>query len=147
MAEAITIKFSKMRVLLGNGASPEVFSNPCGFNSRSLTRTKNLLEQTTMDCDDDDEPAWITREVESLDWSIDGEGLAAEQSIQIWEDFFDGTDSKNVRVEIEFPGSIGTIIKQGRAHLSNFVIGATRGEKVTTSISLQGDGPLTPVVA
>lgn len=143
MAAATTIKFSKFRVLLGDGASPETFSAPCGFNQRSLNRTKELTEIEEPDCDDEDDPAWVGREVKSLSWSVAGEGVLPQESARTWEDFFNSSSSRNVRLELIYPSE--SIFYEGRAHLANYTIGANRGEKVTKNIDLQGDGALVEV--
>lgn len=145
MAEATSIKFSKFRVLLGDGESPETFSAPCGFNQRSLNRTKELTEIELVDCDDDDAAAWVGREVKSLSWSITGEGVLPQESVRLWENFFNSSSSLNVRLELLYPSE--TIFYEGRAHLGNYTIGANRGEKVTKNIDLQGDGALVEVTA
>lgn len=141
MAQASVISFSKFRVLLGDGASPEQFAAPCGFNTRALNRSKNLNEVTVPDCDDEDAPAWVARDIVSLTWGVTGDGVLAEESIEMWEDFFDSTSSRNVRIEIELPTQ-AMLVKEGRAHLSTFNTAGNRGEKVTVSVELAGDGAL-----
>jgi predicted secreted protein len=143
MAQATAIGFSKFRVLLGDGASNEVFTAPCGFNARALNRSKTTNEVDIPDCADEDAPAWVGREVRSLDWTVTGEGLLVAESVESWNDFFDSTLSRNVRVEIEFPSPVGTITYNGAAHLTTYEITGTRGEKVTANIELSGDGALT----
>lgn len=143
MAAATTIKFSKFRVLLGDGASPEVFTAPCGFNSRSFNRTKTLNEISEPDCDDEDEPAWTARDVAALSWNVTGEGVLPQESIQLWEDFVNSSSSRGVRIEFIYPND--TIIYEGKAHLASYTVGANRGEKVTKNIDLQGDGALVEV--
>lgn len=144
MAAATTIKFSRFRVLLSDGASPITFSAPCGFNQRSLNRTKELTEIEEPDCDDEDDPAWIGREVKSLSWSVTGEGVLPQESVRMWETFFGSSSSRGVRLELLYPSE--TIFYEGMAHLANYTIGANRGEKVTVNIDLQGDGALVEVV-
>ena len=145
MARATAISFAKFRVLLGDGAVAEVFTAPCGFNQRSLSRTKGTNEIDIPDCADEDAPAWVGREVKSLDWAVSGEGVLAEESVAAWESFFDSTASRNVRVEIEFPGSVGTLTKEGACHLAKFELTGERGNKVMCSIELVGDGELVAV--
>ena len=55
------------------------------------------------------------------------------------------TAARNLRIEQEFPGGVGTLTKQGAAHLVNFEITGERGSKVTCSIELAGDGALAAV--
>lgn len=145
MAAATTISFNKLRVLLGDGASPETFSAPCGFSQRSLNRVKSLKEDLEVDCDDEDAPAWKARTVESLEWSVTGEGVLPQESVRLWEDFFNSSESRNVRIEMLYPSE--TIFLMGKAHLANYTIGANRGEKVTKNIDLQGDGALAEITA
>jgi len=54
MAKPKTIKSGMFRVLLGDGASPIVYSAPCGFTSKSMTITKELTDVNIPDCDDPD---------------------------------------------------------------------------------------------
>lgn len=144
MAQATAITFSKVRILLGDGASPETFGAPCGFNARALNRSKNTTEVDIPDCADEDAPAWVGRDVRSLTWGVTGEGVLAEESVQDWEDFFASSAPRNVRVELEFPGSVGTLTYNGAAHLTTYNVGANRGERATINVELQGDGALVP---
>jgi hypothetical protein len=145
MAAATTITFSKVRVLLGDGASPEVFTAPCGFNARAFNRSKNVNEVVVPDCDDEDAPAWVGRDVISLTWNITGEGVLAQESVESWEEFFNSNSSRMVRVEFEFGGSVGLIAYEGAAHLTTYNLGANRGERATINVELQGDGALVAV--
>lgn len=141
MASATTIRFSKFRVLLSDAASPEVFAAPCGFTSRALNRSKNLGETAIPDCDDEDAPSWVGRDVISNTWGVTGEGVLAEESYSDWQDFFDSDVSRNLEIEIELPG--GTLTYAGAAHLSTFNVAGTRGEgRVTVNVELAGDGAL-----
>ena len=145
MADPTTAKFGKFRVLLGNAASPEVFTAPCGFNSKALNLTKNLSEITLPDCDDPDAAAWIARDVESLSAAISGEGVLAKESADEWMDAFESADSVNVKVEIDF--TTYTYVYTGAMHLSTFNMGAERGGRVTASIEMQSDGELARAIA
>lgn len=141
MAQPLTYKFSKFRVLLGNGATPEVFTAPCGFNARALNRSKNLTEIDIPDCPDEDAPSWVGRDVRSQTWSITGEGVLAQSAIDTWEAWMIATSSKNVRIELE--GGSGTKVYTGAGHLATFNLSGTRGERATVNIEIQGDGALT----
>lgn len=140
MAQAVTLRYSKLRVLLGDGGSPEAFDFPCGLNSRALNRSKALNEIDIPDCDDEDAPAWIGREVRSLDWSVTGEGVLDESAQILWDAFFDDLDPRNVRIELE--KSTGILAWEGRAHLQTYNVTGNRGEKVGVNIELVGDGAL-----
>lgn len=145
MAQATTLTFSKFRVLLGDGAEPEVFSAPCGFNARALNQSKNLTEVDIPDCDDEDAATWVGRDVRSMTWSVTGEGVLAAESVEEWDEFFESTVSKTVRVEMEFPSPVGIITKTGKAHLATYNQGANRGERAAINVEMQGDGELVRV--
>ena len=149
MTAATTLKFSKIRVLAQRRCVPPVYSAPCGFNARALNRSKNLNEVVVPDYDEaaeeEDAPAWVGREVISLTWGVTGEGVLACELLADWEDFYNSTGSRGVRVEIECPAPAGLLAMEGLAHLASYTIGANRGEKGTLTVDLQGDGALVPV--
>lgn len=140
MAAPTTAKFGKFRVLLGDSASPIVYSAPCGFTSKSLTLTKNLQDINLPDCDDPDAPAWVGRDVQSLSAAINGEGVLAAESAPDWFAAYEDTDSVPVRIEIEFTAI--TYVYTGFMHVSEMVLGAEQGGRVTSNISMQSDGEL-----
>lgn len=142
MAQAVARSFKFFRVLLGSADSPIVYAAPCGFNSRSLQRTKNLNEVDIPDCADEDAPAWVGREVRSLDFSVNGEGLLVAENIQIWEDAFNSDTSLPIRVELEYPAPVGTIVYEGKAHIASYEVTGNRGEKISCNIQMSGDGAL-----
>lgn len=143
MAQATTISFAKLKVYLEDPASPGVYTAPCGLNQRSFSRSKNLTEVDVPDCDDEDKPAEVGREVRSLTWSVSGEGVLASESVATWDKMYADADSWNVKIEEVLPAPTGTITYTGKAHLESLEHGANRGEKCTISISLQSDGALT----
>jgi hypothetical protein len=144
MAEPKTIKGGKVRVLLGNSATPIVYTAPCGFNQRTVTLNKGLEEVSLPDCADPDAVNWLGRDAVSLSMTISGEGVLAEESVETWLDAFDDVDSVPVKVEWEFPAK--KITWTGRMHVENFEAGAQDGRRVTGNVSMQSDGKMTRVV-
>ena len=143
MAQATTISFAKLKVYLEDPATPGVYVAPCGFNQRSFTRSKNLSEIDVPDCDNEDLPAEVGREVRSLSWTVSGQGVVAGEAVGTWDKMFADADSWNVKIEEVFPAPTGTITYTGKAHLESLEHGANRGDKCTISVSLQSDGALT----
>jgi len=141
MATPQTARFGKFRVLLGNGADPEVFAAPCGFTSKSLNLIKNLSDVSIPDCDDPDAAIALGRDVQNVDWNVGGEGVLAASSVETWLAAYESSESVSVKIEVQF--SAGTVTFTGNAHLASFGLGAEQGGRVTVSIDLQGDGPLT----
>ncbi len=140
MAPPITARFGKFRVLLGNSATPTVYSAPCGFTSKSLTLGKSLSEVSIPDCDDPDKPITIGRDVESTTASVSGEGVLAASAVDKWLAAYKSTESVPVKIEIEF--STGTLTFTGKMHVESLEMGAEQGGRVTISVSLQSDGEL-----
>lgn len=140
MAQATTIKGGKVRVLLGDGASPEVFTAPCGLTSRSITLTKALNDFQIPDCDDPDAVDWLGRDAVSLAMSISGEGVLANESVDAWLEAWESVDPVNVRVEWEFPTR--TIVWNGSMHIESFEVGAQNAQRATANVSLQSDGQM-----
>lgn len=144
MAEPTTIKGGKVKVLLGNSATPIVYAAPCGFNQRTVTLNKGLEEVNLPDCEDPDAVNWVGRDAVSLSMSISGEGVLAEESVEKWLDAYEDVDSVPVKVEWVFPTK--TITWTGRMHVENFEAGAVDGRRVTGNVSMQSDGKMTRVV-
>lgn len=144
MAVATTIKGGKVRVLLGDGSSPETFAAPCGFTSRSVTLNKALNDFQIPDCSDPDKIDWLGRDAVSLSMSVGGEGVLASESVETWLDAFEDVDSVSVKVEWEFPAK--TITWTGFMHLESFEVGAENAQRATAAVSLQSDGEMVRVV-
>ncbi|KFI24513.1 hypothetical protein CG51_17910 [Haematobacter missouriensis] len=140
MARPVTAKFGKMKIEIGDGEDPEVFAAPCGFTSKALTLSKNLSEVSIPDCDDPDAPLWLGRDVQSLTASVTGDGVLAAESIETWQEFFDSTDSRTVRISIEF--STGTMQWVGLMHLETLNPSAESGGRIQMSVSMQSDGEM-----
>lgn len=144
MAQATTIKSGKIRILLGNDATPVVFKAPCGFTQRSISINKGLEEINVPDCDDPDKVDWVGRDATSLSMSVSGEGVLAAESVETWLDAVDSLDSVPVKIEWEFPAK--TITWTGSMHLESIEAGATNGQRATLNVSMQSDGQMVRVV-
>lgn len=139
MAQAQTVRFSGLRVLLGDGAEPdEGFTAPCGLTERSLTLSKELGENNVPDCTNEDAASWTERDVVSKSAEIAGQGVVDIVALATWQDFYASDTSKNVRVEVWRGTKVGHW--QGAFHLESLEIGATKGERATIQPSLQSDG-------
>lgn len=143
MAAPTTTPFGKFKIQLGNGATPEVFTAPCGFTQKSLQLSKNLTEVNLPDCDDPDKVTWVARDAQTFSAQVSGEGVLASSSVDAWLTAFESGNSINVKVIIEFPAK--TITWTGKMHISSFSPTAEQGGRVTASIEMQSDGELTRV--
>jgi len=145
MAPPVTARFGKFRVLLGDDATPTVYTAPCGFTSKSLTLAKDTTDVNIPDCDDPDAVAWLGRDASSLSASISGEGVAAAESIEKWLDAWENVESVPVKIELEFPAK--TITWTGLMHVTSLNPAAEQGGRVTLAVEMQSDGELVRTVS
>lgn len=142
MAQAQTVRFSGLRVLLGDGNPvDEAFAAPCGLRERSLTLSKEFGESVVPDCTDEDAAAWTERDVNSKTASIAGTGVIDTSALTTWQGRFDSDTSGNVRIEVWRGTKVGHW--QGAFHLESLEFGATKGERSTIDLSMQSDGAVT----
>lgn len=139
MAQATTYPFSKLLIKIGNGGSPEVFTDPCGLTTKGFTRTANMNDTNIPDCDDPDAPSWLGRDVVSYAGSIAGNGVVAEESFDSWEAWWNAGETRNVRIEL---ADIAAWIMP--AKLQEFAITGERGQKVNMSVNIVSDGAVVP---
>ncbi len=145
MAKPTTIRFGRMLIKIATPATPTVFVAPCGFTTKSLALTKNLEEVNIPDCDNPDDPAWVGRDVSSLTASVSGEGVLAEESLQMWQAFFASTESYPVEIELLLAAAGSTFVWSGQMHLANFTVNGEQGGRLSVSVELQSDGEMTGV--
>lgn len=140
MAKPTTLPFSKLLILIGDGASPETFAAPCGLTSKGfdLSATSNGIE--VPDCDDPDAPAWTERVVKALSGTVSGSGILAAESFEVWQDWALGGLTKNVRVQLD---NAGLGYYSGAFILSKFSLKAALGDKVQVDVALESDGQIT----
>ena len=135
MTEATTISGGTFLVLLGDGASPEVFTAPCGLTTRGFNQTKAVNETIIPDCADPDAATWAHRDAASFSGSISGAGLLAMESIPAWQAFFSSNASKSVKIQCGGAGHW-----TGKFHCTKFEVGGENKKRATVSIELQSDG-------
>ena len=143
MTIATTYPFSKFLIKIGDGAAPEVFTDPCGLTSKGFTRTANLNDTNIPDCDEPDAPSWLGRDVVSYQASSAGSGVVAAESFATWEDWWNEGDTRNIRIELGSPPEYAWIMP---AKLQEFAITGERGDKVQMTVSIVSDGAVVPEV-
>jgi len=143
MTKAKTIKGGKVRVLIGDDATPTVYTAPCGFTQRSVTLNKGLEDIAIPDCNDPDKVDWTGRDASSLSISVSGEGVLAATSISTWLKAWKSQDSVPVKIEIELEDK--TITWTGNMQIESLEIGAQNNRTVTLNVSMQSDGEMVDV--
>lgn len=139
MTQAATLKFSQFLIKIGNGASPEVFTAPCGLNSRGFNRTAAMNETNVPDCQDPDQPSWLERDVVSLSGELSGSGVVDDADFDTWDTWFQSGTTKNVQINLNLR------TWQGPAKLQNLNITGERGSRVTFEATIVTDGEIARV--
>lgn len=135
MTKATTYKYSQFLVLLGDGASPQTYGDPCGVNSRGFNRSFEMNDTNVPDCDDPDALAWLERDVVSASAELPMAGVVASESFDTWDEWAESGESKDVRVEL------GSRVWEGRAKLQNLNVTGERGQRVNFEATIVSDGP------
>jgi hypothetical protein len=140
MTKATTTPFGGFLVKLGDGASPEVFTAPCGLTSKGFNQTANTQETSVPDCTDPDAPAYVERAVDTISAEISGSGVLATEAFTVWQAWFDNSATKNFRI---YPKGASGGYYEGRGILSAFNMTVQRGQKVNVDVTIQSDGEYT----
>ena len=131
---------------VGDGASPEQFTQFCSINTqRGITFTTATNESVDIDCDDPEAVAWLAREKQSLSAAVTGAGTLNTPDVQDFFDWLTDENAKNCQIVVDVPSADGGVIFEGAFHLTEFAITGDRGAKMECSISLASDGEVTTV--
>jgi hypothetical protein len=144
MAKPTTLRFGAGAFYLGDGATPEVFTKLCGFESVTLTVDKTTNDTTVADCDDPDAAAWTERDAVALGWSFSFQGVMAVGSLDLIEAATFATAAQNVRFDLAGAGTgAGTTVRRyaGAAHIKHELSG-NRNERFQVKVDGEGDGAL-----
>lgn len=142
MAQATTVPFSGVKVLLESATVPNTFVAPCGLTERSIQFSKETNDTTTPDCDNEDAAGFVERDVVSKSATISGEGVLARESIARWRAAFESDLPVKARATLAGLAAVGGGSWEGLFHLTSFEVGATRGERATVSVEMQSTGPV-----
>jgi hypothetical protein len=97
MAQALTVKFGQQQLLIGDGASPEVFTAPCGITSLTKSTSTNTSDIDIPDCDDPDLVLWLGIDEVSRRMTLTFSGTIAQQSLPLWDEWSLDGGFRNVR--------------------------------------------------
>lgn len=143
MARPTTYSGSLVAIYL-EGTPAGTFIKPCGLTEHTATFSKNMNEVDVPDCDNPDLPAWIEREVSSLDFAASGSGVLAAEAVGTWWTAYNKTEPIKARVYIGKPDDVANgHFWEGQVHISEFEVGGTRGERANVSVSLVSHGEMT----
>lgn len=144
MARPTTIRGTKLLIKLGDGASPEVFTQPCGLSTKNFNRTASTNDFNVADCDDPDAPIWTERVKSALSSTITGNGVLAKEALDDYEAFLDDQDPRNVQITLDY--RVGPRTYQGPYLLTTLNITGEQDGLVQVELELQSSGPVVQVV-
>lgn len=137
MAAPQVLVGTKLLILVGDGASPETFSEPCGLTTKSFNFAAATNETLIPDCDDPEAPAWAAKDVNSLSATLTGSGVMAVESFDTWQDWFMSATSRSIQIKLDDP-ELGQW--EGTFIISGLNYGGQRGQKVTLEVTMVNDG-------
>jgi hypothetical protein len=137
MAQPTVIAGTKLLILVGDGASPEVFSQPCGLTTRNFDLAASTNSTLIPDCDDPEAPAWEAKDVNALSATISGSGVMAIEAFPTWKNWFMNAQSKNIQIKLDDP-ALG--YWAGSFIMSAAKFSGVRGQKVNIDCTMVNDG-------
>lgn len=146
MAQGTPVFFGKQALLIGDGATPEVFSAWCGITSLTKTTNKETGTVNMPDCDDPDLPGWLETYLISNQMVVSGSGTVAQQSLPDWDEWDRDGSSKTVRWYRDLSAANGGGYYEGPALLTQWEESAENRAPYTFtfSVTFQGKPTWTP---
>lgn len=139
MTYADTAKFSQTAVEVETD-TPGTYAIICGITTRGVDRTSNMNSNEVPDCDDEDLPNEVQKDVQSQEVTISGSGLWSSQSHGTMMDWWYSGQSKNVRIH-HVKAAVGdTEYETGPAYLTKLSNAVTKGQRTTADVSIEFDG-------
>src|ERR1700761_3290060 len=92
---------TSLLILVGDGNSPETFTQPCGLTNNTMSQTASTSSTVIPFCDDPAAAAWESKDVSSLAAQATGAGVMAVESFTVWQDWFSGGVAKNVQIKLD----------------------------------------------
>lgn len=145
MALATTEKYEEL--VLETSEDGNTWTRICGLIDVEVTRTANVDTAEVPDCDDESEPLSVERQVRSIEVSVSGTGVWAQESHGTLMDWFYSSATKQVRIG-NLKAAVGeTEYETGPALLTTLSQSRTKGQKVTANVEIQFDGKPTRTAA
>lgn len=136
MTAATTLKYSEFKILLGDGADPEVFTAICGLTSKGFNYTTDTSSTNVPDCTNEDLPSFSEKDIIAFSAQISGSGVASRQSLGLLQDWMESGEKKNVQVSFADAPVGDPELYAGPAVLSALNITANKGERVNVDITI-----------
>lgn len=142
MAVATTEKFEELvlEVEFDPSGAPGVYSTVCGLIDVTITRSATVDTAEIPDCADESLPLSVERQVRSIEVTVSGTGVWAQESHGNIMDWFYSSTTLSARIQNVNAASTTTEYETGPALLVNLSNTRTKGQKVSASLEIQFDG-------
>lgn len=127
-------------VKIGDGASPEVFSNLCGLNSKSLTINNSSIDVTTPDCTTPGGALWTETLNGLKNVSVTGDGFFEDSASELRMNTVAMAADNVCNFQVVVP-AFGTYA--GAFRIASLDFGGETEGGVTYSVSLESTGAVT----
>lgn len=147
MAQPTVARGTKLNILLGDGASPEVFGSLCALTTKQFNCQSQETEVFIEDCDNKDAPAWREIITSGLSIDVSGSGQLATTFLATYRSAWLNGTTVNARIELDIPSGDGGGYWSGAFRLSSFSVIGPQNELVQVELTLRSSGPATWVDA
>ena len=127
-------------VKIGDGASPEVFSNLCGLNSKTMTINNSSIDVTTPDCSTPGGALWTETLSGLKNVTVSGDGFFEDSASELRMNTLAMASDNVGAFQIVVP-AFGTYA--GSFRIASLEFGGETEGGVTYSISLESNGAVT----
>ncbi|MFZ9959167.1 MAG: phage major tail protein, TP901-1 family [Candidatus Limnocylindrus sp.] len=127
-------------VKIGDGASPEVFSNLCGLNSKALTINNSSIDVTTPDCSTPGGALWTETLNGLKNVTVTGDGFFEDSASESRMNTVAMAADNSCNFTITVP-AFGTYA--GAFRIASLEFGGETEGGVTYSLSLESTGAVT----
>lgn len=140
MATPKVARGTKVKILLGDGATPEVFAAFCGLTAESIAFATETNNFAVPDCDNPDDPTWQELAKASRNVAITGSGVLDTPTLSRYVDAYNSPDPVNTKVMLDVPAIDGGGEFQGKFMLTGFTMTGNQGALVTIDMTLASSG-------
>lgn len=127
-------------VKISDGASPEVFANLCGLNSKTLTINNSMIDVTTPDCTTPEGALWTESLGGLKSVSVSGDGFFEDSTTETRMNTVAMLADAKTNFQIVVP-SFGTYA--GAFYIESLEFGGETEGGVTYSLTLSSTGAVT----
>jgi hypothetical protein len=143
------VAYDQVKIEIGDGASPEVFAQPCLINTdKGVQFSAAFSDDVIPQCgEDEDKPARVIRNVDNVSFTVTGSGKLHTGDVKTYVDWLASGEAKNCRIRIGASGASGATQIVCPVRLTELNPTATRPNTADVTLTLVSDGFVATQVA